>query len=1053
MSVIQGDTATRTSTTNSTQNTQQSRRRDEGRDAGGESTRVQNYGNAGNLQADPTRQRSDPQASRPVTRNQANAAQQATGQPARPYRPDGDVRTLRNAMEGLGTDEAAIHNVLKGKSAAERQALQRAYREQTGRELRDDMRSEMSGEDLRRAESYLNQGRQTDADRLYEAMRGAGTDEATVMRMLEGKTPQEVQALRDEYRQKYNQDLGQDIRSELSGSDQRRAEILLQGQPTENPAIADPAARQADRLQRTGQQSAELLDNAMRGMGTDERAILDTLHGKTPEERQAIQDAYRQRTGRELQADLNSELSGSDRSLANSYLQSGRESSADALHRAVDGMGTDETLIMRTLEGKTPEERQAIIREYEQKHGESLRGRLESELSGEDRVRALALLDRGEMTRRDDALAAMAGAGTNEAALFDALQNATPEERRAMQNDPEFQRRLEGDLSGSDLTRARELLQNGRLDTRGKLNVAMDGMGTDEGAIFRALEDATPEERRALQDDPQFRERLNSELSGDDLTRANRLLQDGREPARDTLRHATSGAGTDEAAVFRALERATPEEREEMKNDPQVRQLLQQELSGADLRRAELLLENGTLTARQKVEIAGQGAGTDEAAIFDALQNATPEERAQMAQDPEFRRQLESELGGADLTRANTLLERGETTPSEDLRWAMDGAGTNESMIMDTLGRLETDEQRTQLLNDYRERYGRDLLADLESDLSSSDYRRAEGMLRTAARSPQEAMDRVHDDMIRDREGGGWTAVSSAFVDTFSDRGRDMDQTAREVRGTFHDARHNGTLDAPETLETMRGLESRLQVQREDYAAARQEIADHVTTGVSIVAATVIAGVTLGTGTPISAALLASSALGVGGGKVIANKAVMGNDYDIFGADGARDFAVGAAEGAAMPAGTAAGRALWNARTVAGSTFRGAISGGTSGFASGTARSATDEATWENGFVDGLGRVATKAGVETVVGATVGAVIDGTWGASVEGPVRGAREGWSQALEEGVEVGAVRRAGRGAVDLLGTINDPVKKAATGVPKDESKHVVKDEERTRGDMAQ
>src|SRR5690606_25594702 len=125
--------------------------------------------------------------------------------------------------------------------------------------------------------------------------------------------------------------------------------------------------------------------------------------------------------------------------------------------------------------------------------------------------------------------------------------------------------------------RAYELLGKGRLDTAGKLNVAMAGMGTDEQGIFDALEGATPEERQRLQQDPAFRERLRSELSGEDLERAETLLQNGRPSARESVGRATSGAGTDEAGIFKALENASPEERQELQNDPAFRELLRSE--------------------------------------------------------------------------------------------------------------------------------------------------------------------------------------------------------------------------------------------------------------------------------------------------------------------------------------------------------------------------------------------------------------------------------------------------------------------------------------------
>jgi hypothetical protein len=58
---------------------------------------------------------------------------------------------LRDAMKGLGTDEDAIYAALNSRSPDELNAIKEAYRRITGRELVDDLRDELSGDELERA--------------------------------------------------------------------------------------------------------------------------------------------------------------------------------------------------------------------------------------------------------------------------------------------------------------------------------------------------------------------------------------------------------------------------------------------------------------------------------------------------------------------------------------------------------------------------------------------------------------------------------------------------------------------------------------------------------------------------------------------------------------------------------------------------------------------------------------------------------------------------------------------------------------------------------------
>ena len=937
-------------------------------------------------------------------------------------------------MAGWGTDEDAIFNVLKGKTPDQRAAIKAAYKKRTGRTLESDLKSELSGSEMRKASALLTQGRQTEADRIRDAVEGMGTDENTVFRMLEGKTETEVKAIKAEYKKKFGEELGKRLESEMSGSDLTKARNLLKGEPEGDPSIKDPKAREADRVNRVGEKSAELLVNAMDGMGTDENTVLDTLHGKSKEEREAIKSAYKKKTGRELTADLKDEMSGSDLKMANSYLENGRESAADKIHRAVDGMGTDEKLIVRTLEGMKPEERKQMLAEYEKKHGESLEARLKDELSGADKAEALALLKNGKLDSKAKIDVAMAGMGTDEDAIYDALSNASPEERKAMAGDKKFMARLDSELSGSEKEKALELLKNGRLDTRASLSVAMTGLGTDEDAIYDALKKASPEERQSIMKDPKMMDRLKGELSSDEFAKAQELLKNGKLSTSTRLDEAMSGMGTDEKGVYSALEEASTEERKKLAADPGFRARLKSELSGSELERAEKILENGPLSAKEKVNYASDGMGTDEDAIFDALRNAGEEERKALQKDPAFQEKLRSELSGSDLERAELLLAKGKTSNVEDLKLAMDGAGTDENAIFSVLGSLKTDEEREKLVQEYRDRHGRDLLSDLKSDLSSSEFRKAEAALRTRPKSVDEAMDRVYDDMARDRDGGGWTSVSSGIMDTFTDRGRDLDDQFREMRLVERNARLNGSKDDPETLDKINGMGDKFTVQQGDYHEAKQKVANTANMALSVVAVTALTVATAGSGAVLVPTLWAA---GLGGtSKVLLNKAILGSDYDAVGYDGATGFATGAAEMLATGGAIKAGRVLYEGASLAkGATAlklaeKGAVSGGITGSSVGAFKTAISDGTWDRGFGEGIGSVLSSGFWGGLIGAGVGGAFDGAWAKTTGGLFSKT----VNEMETGVSMSGARKFGEAAAKQEGAL----RKFITGAPKNQVK---------------
>jgi hypothetical protein len=149
--------------------------------------------------------------------------------------------------------------------------------------------------------------------------------------------------MKAEYKQRYGKDLTEDLKSELSGTDLKKTELLMKGEQQPDMNITDPKAREADLIKRKGEFIADRVSIDMEAVKTggseERRALLDSLYGKSPEERKAYQEAYKSKTGRELESDLKNNLFGSDRDIAMEYLKNGKESDSAKLHRAMEVLG------------------------------------------------------------------------------------------------------------------------------------------------------------------------------------------------------------------------------------------------------------------------------------------------------------------------------------------------------------------------------------------------------------------------------------------------------------------------------------------------------------------------------------------------------------------------------------------------------------------------------------------------------------------------------------------------------------------------------------------
>lgn len=141
-----------------------------------------------------------------------------------------DARELRRAMEGAGTDETTLIEILVSRSNAQIRRVREIYsRLYPGRDLEKDLAKETHGHFERILISLAQANRdenphvdmhavQKDAEALYRAGEGRlGTDESTFNRILVSKSKPHVKAVIDAYKLLSKHDLEDALKSEMSG--------------------------------------------------------------------------------------------------------------------------------------------------------------------------------------------------------------------------------------------------------------------------------------------------------------------------------------------------------------------------------------------------------------------------------------------------------------------------------------------------------------------------------------------------------------------------------------------------------------------------------------------------------------------------------------------------------------------------------------------------------------------------------------------------------------------------------------------------------------------
>lgn len=173
---------------------------------------------------------------------------------------------------------------------------------------------------------------------------------------------------------------------------------------------------------------------------------------------------------------------------------------------------------------------------------------------------------------------------------------------------------------------------------RDDLIEAVDGLGTDEDAIYDRLRRATTAELRSVVADRELMGMLEDDLSREEMLQ---VMDSLPIPLKDKLQMAMSGWGTDEDYILRTLNAASSDELTALAADENMLNTLEDELSGEDLKR---VLERLNIPLDRKLKFAMRGWGTDEQYIYDSLAAAPIDQAMSLAQNTTLLRELDGDL-------------------------------------------------------------------------------------------------------------------------------------------------------------------------------------------------------------------------------------------------------------------------------------------------------------------------------------------------------------------------------------------------------------------------
>jgi len=306
--------------------------------------------------------------------------------PIQPFDAEADCELLRKSMRGVGTDENLLISILAARSNAQRVEVRLRYKTMYGKDLMNDLKSELSGNLEECLLAMMEPSTLYDAKELRRAMRGAGTDEETLIDILCSRSNAQINTIKEEYKKYYKRDLEKDCVSETSGNFKRLLVSMCQANRDETGTVD---------LAKAQKEANDLLQAGEKKWGTDESRFNVVLASRNFNQLKATFNEYVKLSQRDILNSIDREMSGNLKAGFKCIVQCARnpcEYFAERLWKSMKGAGTNDSLLIRIIVSRSEIDLVEIKTEFLRKYHKTVYKMIQGDCSGDYKKLLLAIV-------------------------------------------------------------------------------------------------------------------------------------------------------------------------------------------------------------------------------------------------------------------------------------------------------------------------------------------------------------------------------------------------------------------------------------------------------------------------------------------------------------------------------------------------------------------------------------------------------------------------------------------------------------------------------------
>ena len=286
---------------------------------------------------------------------------------------------LRKAMEGFGTNEELLIRTVTAHKTQDRLKIKKAYQEKYNKDLIEDLKSELSGKFEDAMIALFKDPIEYDAECLNNSMKGAGTDEGCLIEILASRPSWLLEKIKTKYKEIYNKELEDDVKSDCSGDFQKILIGLLKCKRSYSKEVNKEQCETLVKQMHEAKEENWLIDN-------EQDFFYKYIMLSSPKELSLVSRIYYKIYGTTILDGIDKKYNGNAKELLNAILYSQISPSeyfAKKIKKAIEGFGTDNKTLIRILVTRCEVDMNIIKKYYKQLFNKDMIEDIKNDISGD----------------------------------------------------------------------------------------------------------------------------------------------------------------------------------------------------------------------------------------------------------------------------------------------------------------------------------------------------------------------------------------------------------------------------------------------------------------------------------------------------------------------------------------------------------------------------------------------------------------------------------------------------------------------------------------------